>query len=59
MKTTPEMIRTNGEKFGDKPAVIFYDRTVSYRDLDLASDRVAAAPSRLSAARRARSCPCS
>jgi long-chain acyl-CoA synthetase len=47
MKTTPEMLRTNGEKFGDKPAVIFYDRTVSYRDLDLASDRVAAALGRL------------
>ena len=43
MKTIPEMLRTNSEKFGDKPAVMFYDRTLSYRDLDLASDRVAAA----------------
>jgi len=42
MRTTPEMLRENGKKYGDKPAVLFYDRTVSYRDLDEASDRIAA-----------------
>jgi len=47
MKTTPEMIRTNAERFEDRPAVIFYDRTVTYRDLDRASDRIAAALGRL------------
>jgi len=47
MKSTPEMLRANAERFGDKPAVLFYDRTVSYRDLNEASDRVAAALSRM------------
>ena len=28
--------------FGDQPAVLFYDRTITYRDIDKASDRVAA-----------------
>lgn len=47
MKTTPEMLRANSERFGDKPAVLFYDRTVTFRDLDQASGRVAAALGRL------------
>ncbi len=47
MKTTPEMIRTNAGRLGAKPVVIFDDRTLTYRDLDEASDRVAAALTRL------------
>lgn len=47
LKTTPEMLRANAEKCGDKPVVLFHDRTITYRDLDEASDRVAAALSRL------------
>jgi len=43
MKTTPEMLRINKETRGDRPAVLFYDRTISYRALDEASDHVAAA----------------
>jgi long-chain acyl-CoA synthetase len=43
MNTTPEMLRAKREKHEDKPAVFFYDRTMSYRELDEASTRVAAA----------------
>lgn len=42
MKTSPEMLKINSEKYNDKPAVLFYDSTMSYRILDEASDRVAA-----------------
>ena len=47
MQNTPEMLRTNAEKFGDQPAVLFYDRTITYRDIDKASDRVAATLDRM------------
>ncbi len=37
------MLRVNGDRYGDKPAVLYYDRTVSFHELDEASDRVAGA----------------
>ena len=43
MRTTLEMLRENAKRYGEKSAVLYYDRIVSYRELDEASDRVAAA----------------
>jgi len=37
-----ELLRRAGREFGDRPAITFYGKSTSYRDLDAAADRFAA-----------------
>src|SRR2546425_11600227 len=37
-----ELLRRAGREFGDRPAITFYGKSTSYRDLDAAVDRFAA-----------------